>query len=202
MSEAVQFWLENKMSTGIRVAGIGDQSLVLYRDRYYLVEKGAARMGGRKPLRYSKSSLPPIWKKALSAETAQDDADLEPSPPEPALADGKAQERMAGDMSLPAPLMREEPSRPEPVHPPLPLPSTRVPKPPRKGVKLEKAPAHQTNVVVRCPYCSNEHELEPEKGKVGKSFFLECERCKTEFAVRIVPVMIYQAIVAGFRQQN
>ncbi|MDD5287266.1 MAG: hypothetical protein PHD54_15555, partial [Desulfuromonadaceae bacterium] len=65
MEEPVTFWLDNKISSGFKVAEIGSQILVSYRDKYYLVENGAAQMRGVRPLHYSKTSMPLIWKKAM-----------------------------------------------------------------------------------------------------------------------------------------
>ena len=199
MSEAVQFWLDNKVSTGIKVAGIGDQSLVLYRDKYYLVEKGAAHMSGRKPLRYSKSSMPTIWKKALSGEEDPVAADVQTSGIDLPCATGNTAEREKRTEPRPPALVQAELVKTEPVKTPVVPLSTHELKPLRKAGKLEKIPATQAMIIAKCPYCSNENKLSPEKGKAGKSFFFECERCRAEFAVRIVPVMIYQAQVAGFR---
>jgi transposase-like protein len=54
--------------------------------------------------------------------------------------------------------------------------------------------------MANCPYCNARHEIQVEKGKNGKPFFMACSKCKSEFAVRFVPVAMYQAQVAGFRQ--
>lgn len=198
MSEIVQFWLDNKMSTGIKVAEIGDQLLVLYRDKYYQVEKGVARMIGKKPLRYSKSSLPTNWKKALSGEIVPVEEEI-PFAGDLAFATVNNAERVKRNKPRPPPPARTELEQPEPAQPPAQLTPTSGPKPIRKANKPAKMSAVPTMIIAKCPYCSNEHELLPEKAKPGKSFFIECDRCKTEFAVRIVPVMIYQAQVAAFR---
>ena len=42
MDETITFWLDNKISSGFKVAEIGSQSLVSYRDKYYVVVGGAA----------------------------------------------------------------------------------------------------------------------------------------------------------------
>ena len=65
MAESVTFSLDNKHSVGTKAAQLGDQLLVNYRDRFYLIMNGTALMKGGKPLRYSLSSLPAVWKKAL-----------------------------------------------------------------------------------------------------------------------------------------
>lgn len=197
MSEAVQFWLDNKMSTGIKVAVCEGQLLVLYRERYYPVENGAARMIGRKPLRYSKSSLPAIWKKALAGGAGDSPAVTDsPTADRATVAANNRTEENGAKMRRPerAP---EEIEKQRPIPPPL-RPST-GPKRAGKPVRPEKDPPEDGKVVARCPYCNNGHEIIPEKGRIGKPFFLECGRCKEEFAVRIVAVTVYRARVAGFR---
>jgi hypothetical protein len=61
MSEPVLFWLDNKNCAGIKAAAIGDQVLVLYRNRYYIVTDGGAQSRGGKPVKYSTTSLPSDW---------------------------------------------------------------------------------------------------------------------------------------------
>jgi len=197
MSESVQFWLENKMSAGVKVAAIGDQVLVVYREKYYVIEKDAAHTRGGKPLRYSKTSMPAIWKRALRGETL---------PPETLI--------MPADDALPVPsapkreLVRKTRPRP-PANPAVQLRASDQPaantasasgvKTVKSPKKVDMKPIAQATVTATCPHCNNRHELPLEKGKNGKPFFMACERCTAEFAVRFVPVMVYQAQVAGFR---
>jgi hypothetical protein len=197
MSESVQFWLENKMSAGIKVAAIGDQVLVVYREKYYVIEKDAAHTRGGKPLRYSKSSMPAIWKRALRGEALPPDSLIMPA-----------------DDALPVPSVskREQEKKISPRPPAKPAVQTLVSDQPavndssasgsktvRNLKKTDIKPLAQSSVTAACPYCNNRHELPLEKGKSGKPFFMVCERCSAEFAVRFVPVMMYQAQVAAFR---
>lgn len=198
MSEPVQFWLDNKMSDGIRVASIGTQLLVVYRERYYVVEKGSAQMKGGKPLRYSLSSMPLVWKKALRGDALPPDA-----------------LQLPADDALPQPtVIKRERARKEPLAPPAAVQPVTAPTPaqpsaaarpvvaarlPANVKPAEIKPAAQTVVAACCPECRFKHELPLEKGKNGKPFFVACVKCKAEFAVRFVPVMVYQAQVAGFR---
>ncbi|HEY3308443.1 MAG TPA: hypothetical protein VGJ93_08305 [Desulfuromonadaceae bacterium] len=193
MSESVQFWLDNKMSAGVKVAGIGDQQLVVYREKFYVVEKGAARMKGGKPLHYSKSSMPLIWKKALRGESPPP-ADLYP-PPDDALPEPSFTKRVRARKEKQPPPAQETSSAPEPVRPE----ATPEAKQPKVNKQTTIKPANQTSVAASCPYCNNKHELPLEKGKNGKPFFVLCTKCQAEFAVRFVPVTVYQAQVAGFR---
>jgi hypothetical protein len=197
MSETVQFWLENKMSAGIKVAVIGDQVLVAYRDKYYVVEKDAAHTRGGKPLRYSKSSLPAIWKKALRGEILPAEALILPA--DDALPVPSTPKRDRVKKASPRP-----PAQPADQLCPPEQPSARTSPPGgsktlTKPKKTDIKPLAQATVTATCPHCNNRHELPLEKGKSGKPFFMTCEKCSTEFGVRFVPVMVYQAQVAGFR---
>lgn len=200
MTEAVTFWLDNKISSGVKVAEIGQQLLVSYRDRFYVVEEGAARMKGSRPLHYSKSSLPTVWKKAMRGI----------QPPTPALPPEE-------DACLP----RTTVTRRERTHMEKPA-TTQTPQPetgpaeaqPRQTLATQPAaakaksrpavpkstakPDAQSVVVATCPYCNHKNELPLEKGKNGKPFFTACTRCERDFAVRFVPVTAYQAQVAAF----
>ncbi|MDD5287051.1 MAG: hypothetical protein PHD54_14455, partial [Desulfuromonadaceae bacterium] len=69
----------------------------------------------------------------------------------------------------------------------------------KAAMDVKPIKAAQTVVVANCPYCNHKHDLPIEKGKNGKPFFVACIRCSTEFAVRFVPVTMYQAQVAAFR---
>ena len=198
MSEPVQFWLDNKKSDGIRVASIGSQLLVVYRERYYVVENGAARMKGGKPLRYSLSSMPLVWKKALRGDTLPADALQLPADdalPQPTVS---KRERAKKETLTPPPAVQPV-SAPAPAQPSAasrPAVAARLP----GNIKpADIKPAAQTVVAACCPECRFKHEIALEKGKNGKPFFMACAKCKAEFAVRFVPVMVYQAQVAAFR---
>ncbi len=76
-----------------------------------------------------------------------------------------------------------------------------APAPAKKTVGAEIKPAKIVQAVVAaiCPYCSHKQDIPFEKGKNGKPFFVACIRCSSEFAVRFVPVTMYQAQVAAFK---
>ncbi|MBL0224871.1 MAG: hypothetical protein IPQ16_04615 [Geobacteraceae bacterium] len=190
MSEPVQFWLDNKMSAGIKVAAIADQTLVVYREKYYVVEKDAAQARGGKALRYSMTSLPGIWKKALKGEAPSADGLV--VPPDDALPTPTTtkRERPKKERSQPAPPATVDPVQPQPVKA-APLS--------RSLQKMTMKPVAQTTVSANCPECNFRHEFPLEKGKNGKPFFTACTRCKADFAVRFVPATVFQAQVAGFR---
>ena len=199
MSESVQFWLDNKMSAGIKVAAIGDQALVVYREKFYVVEKDAAQSRGGKALRYSRSSLPVIWKKALKGESPPPEGLVVPPDDALPLATTTKRERVRKESPRPAEPARAEPPSPAPAVPPLqsrPAGATSSPRSPRK---MDLKPVAQTSVSANCPECNFKHEFPLERGKNGKPFFTACLRCKAEFAIRFVPATIFQAQVAGFK---
>lgn len=197
MSDTVQFWLDNKMSAGIKVAAIGGQTLVVYREKYYVVEKDAAHTKGGKALRYSKTSLPALWKRALRGESLPAEALIAPA--DDALPVSSVSKRArAGKTNSPLSVT------PTPVAQ-APVPDQAASPPSTQGSKTGKSVKNvaskqvsQATVLATCPHCNQRHDLPLEKGKNGKPFFMACSRCGAEFAVRFVPVMVYQAQVAGF----
>lgn len=210
MAEAVSFWLDNKMSSGIKVAEIGSETLVSYREKFYLVVNGSARMKGSKPLHYSKSSIPTVWRKVITGKLSPADALMPTEDDNMPMATTTKKERMKMEK---ASLSAAEPAAvPQPpTQPPqaaavpklvpkqtAPALTNEEPKPSRPVRKGEAKPGLQTVVVAACPYCSHKHDLSLEKGKSGKPFFVECGRCTKEFAVRYVPITVYQAQVAAF----
>ena len=196
MSDPVQFWLDNKMSAGLKVASIGDQALVVYREKFYVVEKDAAQSRGGKALRYSRSSLPVIWKKALKGETPPPEGLV--VPPDDALPMPTTTKRERARKEPPQPAEIAQAALQSPAAPVQAKPAG-VSVSPRSPRKMDIKPVAQTSVSANCPECNFKHEFPLEKGKNGKPFFTACARCKAEFAVRFVPATIYQAQVAGFR---
>jgi hypothetical protein len=197
MAEGMTFWLDNKHASGTKAAQIGDQVLVTYRDRFYVIVNDAALMKGGKPLRYSQTSLPAVWKKALRGESHSADVsttaelDLPAKPTVPRKAPVKHKNEVS--------VMPE----PTPVAP-APIATAVQPKPPvlkasKAASKTEGKQAAQSVVTAECPYCSQKQEIPVEKGRSGKPFFHSCAKCKSDFAVRFVQVTVYQAQVAGFR---
>ena len=189
MSEAVSFYMDNKNCVGKIAVTIGDQSLVIYRDRYYVLRDGTAQSKGGKPLRYSLSSLPMPWKRALKGEVQLPAA----------LA---AETAPVQKTSKQARTKREKPVMPEPI------PETVTPVPEKQPVKAAKSArkgdklSAKAPVIANCPYCKTCHEIPVENGRSGKPFFLACSKCNGDFAVRFVEVTIYQAEVAGFQEKN
>lgn len=199
MEEAVTFWLDNKISSGFKVAEIGSQMLVSYRDKYYIVEGGAAKMKGVRPLHFSKTSLPTIWKKAIRG--------ILPPVAVPVI------HQEDDNLPITTSIKKERPKMKKivPVEEELSEPQTQefktsvhadtavVVKPSKIVKKPEAKPLQQSFVIANCPYCNHKHELALDKGKNGKPFFVACSKCTVEFAVRYLPVTVYQAQVAAFR---
>lgn len=74
--------------------------------------------------------------------------------------------------------------------------------PPKRAKRSEsKSSKVGDPIVYACPYCNHRAEA-PSARKDGKPFFQTCERCHGEFAVRIVPVTVYQAEVAAFPRKG
>jgi len=204
MAEAVSFWLDNKMSSGIKVAEAGSQTLVSYRDKFYVVEKGSALMKGSKPLHYSKSSIPTIWRKVMAGKTVLDSAFNPPDDDNMPIATATKKERAKVKKTEPAVADVTETAPPviEPTQPETKVPVKSKPAAESKQVKSVKKsevkPVGPVTVVTTCPYCSHKHDVPVDKGKNGKAFLMSCSRCSKEFAVRFVPVTVYQAQVAAF----
>ena len=200
MEETVTFWLDNKISSGFKVAEIGAQTLVSYRDKYYVIEGGAAKMKGVRPLHYSKTSLPTIWKKAIKGILPPPvTVIVHPEEENLPVTTSIKKERPKMKKIEPAEMELSETS-PQDLKTSVQPDTSPAAKPAAKTIKKTEArPLPQNIVVANCPYCNHKHELALEKGKNGKPFFVACARCTVEFAVRYVPVTIYQAQVAAFK---
>ena len=197
MEETLTFWLDNKISSGFKIAEIGPQTLVLYRDKYYVVVGGAALMKGVRPLHFSKTSMPLVWKKAmkgiLPAPTAaieHDDDDFLPA----TISTKKERTAMKPSTSAASELSDVQPNAGAPAQSAQKKPAAVKVSPDTKPVKIA-----QSVVAAACPYCNHKHDLPIEKGKSGKPFFVTCAKCAVDFAVRFVPVTVYQAQVAAFK---
>jgi DNA-directed RNA polymerase subunit RPC12/RpoP len=192
MEETITFWLDNKICSGFKITEIGNQTLVSYRDKYYIIVGGAARMNGVRPLHYSKTSMPLIWKKAMRGilpppVAMAEHADDEFLP----ITTSQKKERKPMQKDTTVPEFSEAP----------PVAAKPTPSVAKKPITAEVKPVKISQAVVAatCPYCSHKQDLPFEKGRSGKPFFVACVRCSTEFAVRYVPVTMYQAQVAAFK---
>lgn len=195
MSESVSFWLDNKMVTAHKVAETGDQTLVDYRGKFYVVRNGSALMKGSKPLHYSKTSMPMLWKKALRGEAPASITPLESE--EENLPMASVTKRIRKKKEKEETPMQEIPTTT--ASPASPTPESGFKKAARTIKKSEVKPAAQTVAEAQCPYCGHKQDIPLEKGRSGKPFFFSCSRCENDFAVRFVAVTVMQAQVAGFK---
>ena len=197
MEETITFWLDNKISSGFKVAEIGGQTLVSYRDKYYIVVGGAAQMRGVRPLHFSKTSMPLIWKKALKGIMPPQVDAIEHTEDEylPVTTSTKKERTVMQKSTISLSERTEEQSLA-----PAPLQNVHKRTAPSKNTSdIKPVKIAQSVVATTCPYCSHKQDIPFEKGKNGKPFFVPCPRCSTEFAVRFVPVTLYQAQVAAFK---
>ncbi len=197
MEETITFWLDNKISSGFKIAEIGAQTLVLYRDKYYIVTGGAAQMKGVRPLHFSKTSLPLIWKKAMKgilppvSDMVADNSDELL----PATTSTKKERTTMQKSAVTVTDFSDE--QPFPTTPSAPTPKRSSAAKPSAEVRPVKIAQNAVSTI--CPHWSHKQAIPFEKGKNGKPFFTACPRCNSEFAVRFVPVTIYQAQVAAFK---
>jgi len=193
MEETITFWLDNKICSGFKIAEIGTQTLVSYRDKYYIVVKGAALMKGVRPLHYSKTSMPLLWKKALKGILPPPVEAIEHGEDEflPATTSTKKERTAMKKSATSAPEFSEEQ--------PLPAAPAKKSVPARTSAEIKPMKIAQSVVPATCPYCNHKQDLPIEKGRNGKPFFALCARCSTEFGVRFVPVTVFQAQVAAFK---
>ena len=194
MEEAITFWLDNKISSGVKIAEIGTQTLVLYRDKYYIVVGGAARMNGVRPLHYSKTSLPTLWKKALKGILPAPSAPSAEHPEDENLPTATSPKKERTTMNK-SPVTSADICDDQLLTAKAAAPAV------KKSATTDMKPVKivQAAVTTPCPYCNHKQDIPFEKGKNGKPFFTACVRCSTEFAVRFVPVTMYQAQVAAFK---
>ncbi len=197
MADIVTFWLDNKQSCGTRATQLGDQLLVSYREKFYVVVNGAALMKGGKPLRFSPTTLPTAWKKVLRGDLPPGDLPISAElniPLKSAVARkaGVQKEKETAVMSEPIAIAAE-------AGIPAVQSKQTVPKVAKVTSKTEVKQSAQVAVAADCPYCNQKHEIPVEKGRSGKPFFCTCTKCQSDFAVRFVQVTMYQAQVAGFR---
>jgi len=202
MPETVRFWLDNKLCDGSKSAGIGEQLLVEYREKYYVVVDGVTQMKGSKPLCYSKLSIPTEWRMAMGAAPASHAAPRGDTAGEAAGPAAGSAEKVAGVPPSPAEdgQLPERPARPSATA----KASDRSPqqsgsKPARPAGKTEPLQLAQEFVEAKCPYCGHRNEIVLDRNRRARPFFQPCDKCGGEFAVKLVQVLAYQAQVAGFR---
>jgi hypothetical protein len=197
MEETITFWLDNKICSGFKIAEIGTQTLVSYRDKYYIVVKGAALMKGVRPLHYSKTSMPLLWKKAMKGILPTPVTPIEHGEDDflPITTSTKKERTVMKKTATSAPEFSEE----QPLAAVPPQSAPKKSSAPKAAAEIKPVKIAQSVVATSCPYCNHKQDLPIEKGRNGKPFFATCARCSTDFAVRFVPVTVYQAQVAAFK---
>jgi len=143
--------------------------------------------------------MPAIWKKAINGETTQPAAIRIQSEEALPMASSTNKPRAKKKTPHSASFAQTEIQVPASAQPLAQSQPASEAKPPKSSKNKELKTVTQATVATHCPNCNHKHEIHLDKGKSGKPFFMPCARCKTEFAVRFVPVTVYQAQVAGFR---
>lgn len=216
--DTVRFWLNNRQVYGLVNAKTDNEILVSYQRRYYVVKGDTAVMKSGRPLRFSASTLPTAWKKVINS------ASLPGSLP---LLDFDIK-RLESDTQLSSAISSDKPVKLDETSSsggmmvdlkdakPVNTLDTGVKaqeiKKMEEGKETSASPKRAKRsesknnkvgepIVYACPYCNHRAEA-PSARKDGKPFFQTCERCHGEFAVRIVPVTVYQAEVAAFPRKG
>lgn len=219
--DTVRFWLgRNKQVYGLVTAKAEGDLLVLYQSRYYIVRGDASILKNGRPVRFTPSTLPASWRRILtgvpengtlpllepsstpskwdrveapspfSTEYRKDEA--EASNEETEVDATKEKERgsvnMDGESQVAESNLKKDAEG-----------GAEAPKRARKGEGAKTVKGEP--IAFACPYCNHRAEAPPAR-KDGKPFFQTCEKCNGEFAVRIVPVTVYQAEVAAFSRKG
>lgn len=215
--DTVRFWIDrNKQVYGLVNAKSDDELLVLYQSRYYVVRGDTAVMKQGRPVRFTASTLPAVWKRILnrvpengtlpllepSSTQSKWDRVETPSPFSTAkrteeveatqlkASDEATTDTERGGMDM----VGEEQHQDSEIRKEEEV-TAAAPKKSRKGEGAK--PPKGEPIPFDCPYCGHKAEA-PHCRKDGKPFFHTCEKCNGEFAIRIAPVTIYQAEVAAF----
>ncbi|MDD2337710.1 MAG: hypothetical protein PHD01_14180 [Geobacteraceae bacterium] len=208
--ETVRFWLDNRQVYGVTHGEIDGDLLVSYQKRFYVIRGDVPLMKNRRPMRFTATTLPAIWKKALlgapdsSSQTGQSSAavqdDLSPSGPDPirpkARKETKALETLGKVQKIERAIMENVNETPKEE---IQVEEKRISKRVKKGETGKSTKGEP--VIFECPYCNHKAEAPPGR-KDGRPFFHTCEKCNGEFGLRIVPVTAYQAEVAAFPRKG
>ena len=219
--DTVRFWLDrNKQVYGLVTAKAEGDLLVLYQSRYYIVRGDASILKNGRPVRFTPSTLPASWRRILTGVPENGDLPLlEPSStpskwdkadaPSPFSTEKRKDEAEASHVETAieattekerggTDLMSEDQHGDNEIRKDEEV-TAAAPKKSRKGEGAK--PSKGEPITFTCPYCNHRAEA-PSARKDGKPFFQTCEKCNGEFAVRIVPVTVYQAEVAAFPRKG
>jgi len=204
--ETVRFWLDNRQVYGV-VNGVMDGDvLVSYQKRFYVIRGDVPLMKNRRPLRYTATTLPAVWKKALQsagptgrssaiAQPGLGPREADPVPPK-AAKKIKASENLKNVQKIERAIMENLEEAPAQE---IAVEGKRISKRAKKSETGKSTKGEP--VIFECPYCHHKAEAPPGR-KDGRPFFHTCEKCNGEFGLRIVPVTAYQAEVAAFPRKG
>ncbi len=204
--ETIRFWLDNRQVYGVVTGENDGDLLVSYQKRFYIIRGDVPLMKNRRPLRFSATTLPAIWKKALhsatqarqTSATAQPDLgprELDPVPPK-VSKEIIALEKLENVQKIERASMENVEEAPKQE---ITVAEKRISKRAKKGETGKSTKGEP--VIFECPYCNHKAEAPPGR-KDGRPFFHTCEKCNGEFGLRIVPVTAYQAEVAAFPRKG
>jgi hypothetical protein len=208
--ETVRFWLDNRQVYGVVNGAMDGDLLVSYQKRFYVIRGDVPLMKNRRPLRFTTTTLPALWKKALlgapdsSTQTGQSSATvqpdlgprrLDPVPPK-APKKIKALENLENVQKIERAVMENVDETPKEE---IQVKEKRIAQRAKKGETGKSTKGEP--VIFECPYCNQKAEA-PSGRKDGRPFFHTCEKCNGEFGLRIVPVTAYQAEVAAFPRKG
>jgi transcription elongation factor Elf1 len=208
--KTVRFWLDNKQLYGVVTGENDGDLLVSYQKRFYIIRGDVPLMKNRRPMRFTATTLPAIWKKALhgtpvsSTQTGQSSPavqdDLSPKRLGPirrkAREETKALETLGKVQKIERAIMENVDETPKEE---IQVEEKRISKRVKKGETGKSTKGEP--VIFECPYCNHKAEA-PSGRKDGRPFFHTCEKCNGEFGLRIVPVTAYQAEVAAFPRKG
>lgn len=209
------FWLKERQVTGVIVAEHGQEKLVEYAKRFYVVK-------GKDPLKkhYTQSTIPAFWKKVLSGQHSAEELtkeigvtkkDVKAARATRAVVRAAAKQE-AKTAAMPPAAVPPSPSEEQaPAHRPSRVPKEKKAdasspgappvevKPAAKRKLAPSPPLKPENIVYfDCPECGHPQAVDASTVKVGKAFIRACVNCGKEFGVRLVPVTTYRAEVAAF----
>src|SRR6185369_10081304 len=129
---------------------------------------GAALMKGVRPLHYSKTSMPLLWKKAMKGILPAPVAAVEHADDDFLPITTSTKKERTAMKSTPTSVSELPEDQLQTIKP--------APASLKKSAATEIKPAKiiQSVVATTCPYCNHKQDLPIEKGKNGKPFFVAC----------------------------
>lgn len=214
------FWLKDRQVTGVIIAEHGEEKLVEYAKRIYVVK-------GKNPTKkhYTQSTIPAFWKKVMNGQL-QVEKDLKvleipikevkaaranraavrKEQKEAVSAQAPSKDKAKGTAPAAPPAAKAPaPKKPrarkeKPVETAAtPVSSTVAPKQSGKRKStLPPGPPPDPNSLIwlECPYCKELELVSAFDQEIGKAHIRTCKKCRREFGVRIVPTAFRTEIAA------